>query len=74
MICVTGASGTLSSEVIRQLEAQAIPFRAAFFSERAAEIARARGIEALTIDYNHPATLGAAFEGCDAVFLLGPNA
>ena len=74
MICVTGASGTLSSEVVRQLEGQAIPFRAAYFSERAAEIARARGIEALTIDYNHPATLRAAFQGCDALFLLGPNA
>jgi uncharacterized protein YbjT (DUF2867 family) len=74
MICVTGASGTLSSEVIRQLERQEMPFRGAYFSERAAETARARGIEAVTIDYNHPATLRAAFQGCDAVFLLGPNA
>jgi uncharacterized protein YbjT (DUF2867 family) len=74
MICITGASGTLSSEVIRQLEAKAIPFRAAFFARSAAERARSRGIEAVTIDYNHPATLRAAFEGCDAVFLLGPNA
>ena len=74
MICVTGASGTLSREVIRQLEGQKIPFRGAYFSESAAQIARARGIEAATIDYNHPATLRAAFHGCDAVFLLGPNA
>jgi uncharacterized protein YbjT (DUF2867 family) len=74
MMCVTGASGTLSSEVIRQLERQGKPFRGAYFSERAAEIARTRGIEAVTIDYNHPATLRAAFQGCDAVFLLGPNA
>ena len=73
MICVTGASGTLSSEVIRQLDAQAIPFRAAYFSERAAENARARGIEAVTIDYNHPETLR-AFDACDTLFLLGPNA
>ena len=74
MICVTGASGTLSREVISQLEGQKIPFRGAYFSESAAQIARARGIEAATIDYNHPATLRAAFHGCDAVFLLGPNA
>ena len=74
MICVTGASGTLSSEVIRQLEAQDIPFRAAYFSGRSAEIARDRGIEAVTIDYNQPATLRAAFQDCAAVFLLGPNA
>jgi uncharacterized protein YbjT (DUF2867 family) len=74
MICVTGASGTLSSEIIRQLEGKHIPFRAAYFSRRAAESAQARGIEAVTIDYNQPATLRAAFHGCDALFLLGPNA
>lgn len=74
MICVTGASGTLSSEVIRQLEWLAVPFRAAYFSERAAEIARARRIEAVTIDYNDPDTLLAAFDACDTLFLLGPNA
>jgi uncharacterized protein YbjT (DUF2867 family) len=74
MICVTGASGTLSSEVIRQLEGQEIPFRRAYFSESAAQTARARGVETVTIDYNHPATLRSAFQDCDAVFLLGPNA
>ena len=74
MICVTGASGTLSSEVVRQLEGQQLSFRAAYFSGKAAETARARGVEAVNIDYNQPPTLRAAFEGCDAVFLLGPNA
>ena len=74
MICVTGASGTLSSEVIRQLERQEIPFRGAYFSATAANSARSRGIEAVMIDYNHPATLRAAFQGCETVFLLGPNA
>ncbi len=37
MICVTGASGTLSSEVIRQLESAKAPFRAAYFSNKKAE-------------------------------------
>ena len=73
MICVTGAGGTLSSEVIRQLEQKA-PFRAAYFSDKAAETARARGIDAVVIDYNQPKTLRAAFQGCDRLFLLGPNA
>src|SRR5687768_4705066 len=49
MICVTGAGGALSSEVIRRLEQRA-PFRAAYFSDRAAETARARGIDAVVID------------------------
>lgn len=74
MICVTGASGTLSSELIRQLEGRHMAFRAAYFSRTAADSARTRGIETVTIDYNQPATLRAAFQGCDAVFLLGPNA
>ena len=73
MICITGATGTLSREVIRQLEPKA-PFRAAYFSARAAETGRARGIDAVLIDYNQPRTLRAAFQGCDTVFLLGPNA
>ena len=73
MICVTGAGGTLSREVIRQLEQQ-VPFRAAYFSGRAAAAARARGIQAVVIDYNQPATLRTAFQGCDTLFLLGPNA
>src|SRR5262245_18392774 len=74
MICVTGARGTLSSEVIKQLEGHKVPIRGAYFSEKAAGIARAHGIEAVMIDYNLPATLRAAFQGCEAVFLLGPNA
>ena len=74
MICVTGASGTLSSEVIRQLESVKVPFRGAYFSNKKAEAARARGIEAVIIDYTRPDTLRAAFQGCEKLFLLGPNA
>ena len=73
MICVTGARGTLGSQVITQLEGEKASFRAAHFSERGAEAARARGIEVAIIDYNQPETLRAAFRGCDTVFLLGPN-
>ena len=74
MICVTGASGTVSSEVIRQLETLQAPFRGAYFSNEKAEAARARGIEPVIIDYSRPETLRAAFRGCDKLFLLGPNA
>lgn len=74
MICVTGASGTLSSEVVRQLESAKAQLRAAYFSSKRAKAARARGIKAVVIDYNRPETLRAAFQGCDKLFLLGPNA
>lgn len=74
MICVTGAGGTVGGEVMRQLESAKAELRAAYFSTRKAEAARARGIDAVIIDYNRPETLRAAFQGCDKLFLLGPNA
>ncbi len=74
MICITGAGGTVGSEVFKQLESAEAPFRVAYFSNEKAETARARGIEAVIIDYNRPATLRAAFQECDKLFLLGPNA
>jgi uncharacterized protein YbjT (DUF2867 family) len=74
MICITGASGTVSSELIKELELAKTPFRAAYFSNKKAEAARANGIDAVIIDYNRPETLRAAFQGCDTLFLLGPNA
>lgn len=73
MICVTSASGTVGSEVIRRLEAENIPFRAAFFSQAKAEAAHARGVEVAIIDYNRPETLRSAFQGCDRLFLAAPN-
>ncbi|MFC1826552.1 SDR family oxidoreductase [Thermodesulfobacteriota bacterium] len=73
MICVTGAGGTVSSEIIKQLESANAPYRAAHFSNEKAQAARARGIDAVVIDYNRPEVLHEAFQGCDKLFLLGPN-
>lgn len=74
MICVNGASGTVSSELIKELESAKVPFRAAYFSKKKAEAARAKGVDAVIMDYNRPEMLRAAFQGCDKLFLLGPNA
>jgi uncharacterized protein YbjT (DUF2867 family) len=74
MICITGAGGTLSGEVMRQLLSVGAPVRGAYFSPARADAARAKGIEAVVSDYNRPETLREAFRGCDRVFLLGPNA
>jgi uncharacterized protein YbjT (DUF2867 family) len=73
MICVTGAGGTVGRELVQQLQAINLPLRAAYFSEEKARSAQARGIEAVLIDYNHPEKLHAAFQGCDQLYLLGPN-
>jgi hypothetical protein len=43
MICVTGAGGTLSSEIIKQLESAKAELRAAHSSDKAAETARGKG-------------------------------
>lgn len=74
MICITGAGGTVGSEVVKQLELAKVPFRVAYFSKEKVEAALAQGLEAVIIDYNRPETLRAAFQGCDKLFLLGPNA
>jgi uncharacterized protein YbjT (DUF2867 family) len=74
MICITGAGGTVGSEVVKQLELVKVPFRVAYFSKEKVDAALARGIDAVIIDYNFPETLRTAFQGCDKLFLLGPNA
>ena len=73
MICITGAGGTVGSEVVKQLELAKVPFRVAYFSKEKVNAALAKGTNAVIIDYNHPETLRTAFQGCDKLFLLGPN-
>jgi uncharacterized protein YbjT (DUF2867 family) len=73
MICITGAGGTVGSEVLKQLESTDAQFRAAYFTEAKADRARAIGIDAVVIDYDRPDTLEEAFAQCDSLFLLGPN-
>lgn len=73
MICITGAGGTVGRAVVQQLELAQVPFRATYFSKEKVEAALAKGMEAVIIDYNRPETLRAAFQGCDKLFLLGPN-
>jgi uncharacterized protein YbjT (DUF2867 family) len=73
MIFVTGSGGTVGSELVRQLQAKSIPFRAGYHSADKVSAARERGIEAVRIDFAQPTNLRAVLDGCEKLFLLGPN-
>jgi uncharacterized protein YbjT (DUF2867 family) len=73
MILVTGAGGTVGSEVVKELQQGGAVFRAAFHSQAKADAARAKGIDAVVIDYERPETLDAAFAGIEKLFLLSSS-
>ena len=73
MIFVTGAGGTVGSELIRQLQSKSFPFRAGYHSADKVAAAKERGIEAVQIDFTQPTDLRAVLDGCEKLFLLGPN-
>ena len=73
MILVTGASGNVGREVLKQLSQGEHQVRAAHqTSQRAAEAPA--GVETTIVDFNRPDTLRAALNGIDCVFLVGPVA
>lgn len=71
MILITGGSGNVGQEVLKQIARTGKPVRAAFQSASKAAGAPA-GVEAVLMDYNRPETVRAAMEGVDHVFLVGP--
>ena len=73
MILITGASGNVGKEVLKQAAASGAEVRAAFHSANKAAMAPS-GIEIATVDYDQPETLLAALKGIDKVFLVAPRA
>jgi len=71
MILITGASGNVGKEVLKQIVQTGVQVRAAFQSVSKAAVAPS-GIEPVTVDFNQPETLRAALKGVDRVFLVGP--
>jgi len=72
-ILVTGASGTVGSEVVNQLLSAEQKVRAAVHSTtRFSSNGKLKGIELTEIDYNNPETLVEAFKGTNKLFLLTP--
>lgn len=70
-ILVTGATGTVGSEVVRQLAASGVRVRAAARSLPRLTMV-APGVEFVAIDFRHSGTLARALAGVDRLFLLTP--
>ncbi|NEW39799.1 SDR family oxidoreductase [Nocardia cyriacigeorgica] len=74
MILVTGATGTIGSEILRQLAGRGDKVRAVTRDPERATVPS--GIEVVRGDYTDPASMAAAMTGTRAVFLvsvLGPD-
>ena len=71
MILITGASGNVGREVVKQIAETGAKVRACFQSlNKAAAVPS--GVETVRLDYNQPETVRAALTGVDRVFLVGP--
>jgi uncharacterized protein YbjT (DUF2867 family) len=71
MILITGASGNVGSEVLKQAAAAGLELRAAYQSAEKTGAAP-RGIETVILDYQKPETVRLALRGVQTVFLVGP--
>jgi uncharacterized protein YbjT (DUF2867 family) len=71
MILITGASGNVGSEVLKQAAASKLKIRAAYLSADKAKGAPT-AVETVLMDYAKPSTIRAALEGIEKVFLVGP--
>ena len=71
MILLTGASGNVGSEVLKQALAVGLKIRATFLSPAVAAQAPA-GLEGVIMDYAKPETIRAALHGVEKIFLVGP--
>lgn len=73
MVLITGASGNVGSEVLRQAVAAKLKIRAAYQSVAKAKGTPA-GVEIIQMDYTKPDTIRTALSGIEKVFLVGPPA
>ena len=71
MILITGASGNVGREVVKQALAVGIKIRATFHTPAVAARAPA-GLEGVVMDYAKPETIRPALQGVEKIFLVGP--
>ena len=71
MILITGASGNVGREVVKQALAVGLKIRATFQSAAVAAKAPA-GLEGVILDYTKPETIRPALRGIERIFLVAP--
>src|SRR6266404_1066070 len=68
MILVTGATGTVGSEVVKQLKASGAPFKITTSSPEKVDKVKSE----VLFDYTRPETFASALQGVDTLFVLSP--
>ena len=71
MILITGASGNVGSEVLKQAMAAKLKLTAAYQSAEKAQTAPGN-VHTVVLDYDKRETIRTALEGVDTLFLVGP--
>jgi uncharacterized protein YbjT (DUF2867 family) len=69
-ILVTGATGNVGTQLVKQLQAQKADFKALVHTPGKAKALQETGIVVVTGDFDKPETLEAALQGISKVFLL----
>jgi uncharacterized protein YbjT (DUF2867 family) len=69
MILITGATGTIGSEIVRLLVQRGERVRAVTRNPESARVPA--GVEVAGVDYSDPASIAAMMAGVDAAFLIG---
>jgi uncharacterized protein YbjT (DUF2867 family) len=72
MILITGASGNVGREVLKQMIQSGRPIRAAFQSASKAATAPA-GVETVILDYKQPETMSAALRDIERILSRKPT-
>ncbi|MFQ5918739.1 MAG: SDR family oxidoreductase [Thermoplasmata archaeon] len=71
-IVVTGATGTVGSEVVKQLSAKGATVRACCHTLSKGDMIKGPGVEVVGFDYDEPETVKAAFRDTERLFLMTP--
>ena len=73
-ILVTGATGNIGGELVKQLTAHKVPFRAMVRRAKDAEaLSQIKGVEAVIGDFDDENTVADALQGIERAFLLTPS-